>query len=188
MPSHTMKSDEVNSVLGVAHCDPPTIEYPCASLIQAIMHDITVSREVDDAFLDNFTDYIIIELEITKSAFWCYEKTVFEKLVFDSEVYLISQSDKLSEATKKSINECIELLNYLASGQECLASLPKDFEKFDRLDFCVNANKLMRIDDIFRNPIVKCPSCSNEFSQIAFDVVRTIYAVKCPKCQQSISV
>jgi hypothetical protein len=181
-----MKSDEVNSVLGLAYRDPPTIEYPCASLIQTIMHDITISREVDDAFLDKFTDYIIIELEITKSAFWCYEKTVFEKLVFDSEVYLISQSEKLSEATKKSINECIELLNFLANGQECLDALPEDFQKFEKLDFCINGKKEIRIDEIFRNPLVKCPSCHSEFSQIAFDVVRTMYAVKCPQCQQSI--
>ncbi len=182
-----MKSDEVNSVLGVAHCDPPTIEYPCASLIQAIMHDITVSREVDDAFLDNFTDYIIIELEITKSAFWCYEKTVFEKLVFDSEVYLISQSDKLSEATKKSINECIELLKFLEIQQENLQSLPHEFEQYETQEFCVRGSKEIRIDEIFLNPLVKCPSCSNEFSQIAFDVTRTIYAVKCPKCKQSMA-
>lgn len=182
-----MKTDEVNSVLGVVYSDPPTIQYPCATLIQTIMHDITVSREDDLTFLDKFTDYIIIELEITKSAFWCYEKSVFEKLIFDSEVYLISHSEKLSEVTKKAINDCIDLLKFLAIGQENMESVPSDFEHYERLDFCVNGNKLLRLDDIFRNPIVKCPSCSNEFSQVAFDVARTIYAVKCPKCQQSIS-
>lgn len=181
-----MDSDDRNSLV-IFHSDPPTIEYPCASLIQTIMHDITVSRAVDDAFLDKFTDYIIIELEITKSAFWCYEKTVFEKLIFDSEVYLISQSEKLSEATKKSINECIELLKFLEIGQENFHSLPHKFEQYETQEFCVQGNKEIRIDEIFRNPLVKCPSCTNEFSQIAFDVVRTIYAVKCPKCQQSIS-
>jgi hypothetical protein len=182
-----MNSDEVNSVLGLAHRDLPTIEYPCATLIQTILHDITVSREDDLTFLDKFTDYIIIELEITKSAFWCYEKSVFEKLIFDSEVYLISHSEKLSEVTKKAINDCIDLLKFLAIGQENLDSLPKNFEEFERLDFCVNGNKQIRIDEIFRNPLVKCPSCQNEFSQVSFEVVRTIYAVKCPQCKQSIA-
>ncbi len=182
-----MNSDEVNSLLGLAHRDPPTIQYPCATLIQTIMHDITVSREDDLTFLDKFTDYIIIELEIIKSAFWCYEKSVFEKLIFDSEVYLISHSEKLSEVTKKAINDCIDLLKFLAIRKENLDSLPNNFEEFERLDFCVNGNKQIRIGEIFRNPTVKCPSCQNEFSQISFDVVRTIYAVKCPKCQQSMA-
>lgn len=173
--------------LVILHSDPPTIQYPCASLIQTIMHDIICRCEVDDAFLEKFTDYIIIELEITKSAFWCYEKTVFEKLIFDCEVYLISQSEKLSEATKKSINECIELLKFLEIGQENFHSLPQEFEQYETQEFCVQGNKEIRIDEIFRSPLIKCPSCTYEFSQIAFDVVRTIYAVKCPKCQQSIA-
>jgi hypothetical protein len=183
-----MKHDEINCVLGLAHRDPPTIQYPCAKLIQTIMHDINVSREDDLTFLDKFTDYIIIELEITKSAFWCYEKSVFERLIFDGEVFLISHSEKLSEVTKKAINDCIDLLKFLALRQENLDSLPNDFEQFERLDFCINGIKKIRIDEIFRNPIVKCPSCKNEFSQIGFDVVRSMYAVKCPKCLQSLAI
>jgi hypothetical protein len=182
-----MKSDEVNSVLRVDKCDPPTEQYSCVSMIQTILHDIDLSHESKNTFVDKFTDYIIIELEITKSIFWCYEKSVFEKLIFDSEVYLISHSEKLSEATKKAVDDCIYLLKYLAIGQENLDSLPNDFEQFERLDFCVNANKLMQIESVFRNPLVICPSCSAEFSQIAFNVVRTMYSVKCPQCQQSIS-
>lgn len=180
-----MESDDRNQLV-ILHSDPPTIEYPCATLIQSIMHDIICRYDVDNAFLDKFTDYIIIELEITKSAFWCYEKNVFEKLLFDSEVYLISQSEKLSEETKKSINECIELLKFLAYGQENWNSLPQKYDEYDTQESCVRGSKAIRIDEIFRNPLVKCPSCHNEFSQIAFDVVRTIYSVKCPKCQQSI--
>ncbi|WP_146179260.1 hypothetical protein [Limnohabitans sp. Hippo4] len=182
-----MKSDEVNSVLGLAYRDTPTIEYPCATLIQTLMHDISVSREVDDIVLDKFTDYIIIELEVTKSAFWCYEKNLFEKLIFDSEVFLISHSEKLSDSSNKLINDCIELLNFLAGGQENWSSLPNKFKDFEDMQFCVNGNKEIRIDEFFRNPNVKCPSCSHEFSQIAFDVVRTIFAVRCPKCEQSIA-
>ena len=52
-----------------------------------------------------------------------------------------------------------------------MESVPSDFEHYERLDFCVNANKLMRIESVFRNPLVKCPSCESEFSQIAFNVL-----------------
>lgn len=183
-----MNSDEVNSVLNIAYRDPPTIQYPCATLIQTLMHDISVSREIVDIYLDKFTDYIIIELEIIKSAFWCYEKSVFEKLLFDSEVFLISHSETLGEVTKKSINDCIFLLKFLATRKENLDCLPTDFEHFESMQFCVNGMKQIRINEIFCNPTMKCPTCQNEFSQIAFDVVRTMYAVKCPKCQQSIGL
>ena len=73
-----MKSDEVNSVLGVAERDPSTTQYPCGSLIQKILHGINASHESKETFMDKFTDHIIIELEVTKSAFWCYEKSFFE--------------------------------------------------------------------------------------------------------------
>lgn len=182
-----METDNTNALL-VIHRDPPTFDYPCNSLIQSILYDVDTSQESKDIFLDKFTDYIIIELEITKSAFWCYESSVFERLIFDSEVYLISHSEKLSEPTKKAINDCICLLKFLAIGQENLETVPIDFEQFERLDFCINANKLMRIENIFSNSIVTCPSCNSEFSQLAFDVIRTLYAVKCPRCHQSISI
>jgi hypothetical protein len=180
-----MESDDRNSILMI-HRDPPTFDYPCSSLIRSILYDVDTSSESEDTFLDKFTDYIIIELQITKSAFWCYESSVFERLIFDSEVYLISHSEKLSESTKKAINDCIYLLKFLAIGQENLEIVPNDFDQFERLDFCINADKLMRIEDIFNHPFVKCPTCNNEFSQVAYDVVRTMYAFKCPKCHHSI--
>lgn len=182
-----MDSEDRNSI-AMIHCDLPTFDYPCNSLIRSILYDIDTSSESEDTLIDKFTDYIIIELQITKSAFWCYESSVFEKLIFDSEVYLISHSEQLSVATKKALNDCIYLLKFLAIGQDNLDAVPKDFVEFERQDFCMDANKSMRIMEIFSNPFVKCPTCNNEFSQVALDVVRTMYALKCPKCKHSISI
>jgi hypothetical protein len=181
-----MESDNSNSI-SMIHCDPPTFDYPCNRLIQTILYDVDTSAESEDTFIDKFTDYIIIELQITKSAFWCYESSVFEKLIFDSEVYLISHSEQLSELTKKAITDCIYLLKFLATGQENLEAVPINFVQFERQDFCMSADKSMRIMEIFSNPFVKCPTCNNDFSQVALHVVRAMYAFKCPKCHQSIS-
>ena len=99
-------------------------------------------------------------------------------------VIFLAYSNPFSATRLGAINECIELLKFLKIGQESLYSLPNEFEHYEKLEFCVNGNKEIRIDEIFRNPLVKCPSCKSEFSQIAFDVKRTMYAVKCPQCQQ----
>ena len=77
-----MDSEDRNSI-AMIHCDLPTFDYPCNSLIRSILYDIDTSSESEDTLIDKFTDYIIIELQITKSAFWCYESSVFEKLIFD---------------------------------------------------------------------------------------------------------
>jgi len=182
-----MESDD-RKPLVVIHSDPPTFDYPCVSFIQSILYDIDTTTERKDGFLDKFTDYILIELEITKSAFWCYESSVFERLIFESEVYLILHSEKLSESTIKAINDCICLLKFLALKKENLDTFPNDFQTFERLDFSIDRGKQMRIESIFCNSLVKCPSCSGEFSQIAFNVLRSPYALKCPKCHQSIAL
>jgi hypothetical protein len=182
-----MESDDRNTLV-VIHSDPPTFDYPCVSFMQSILYDIDTTTEPKDGFLDKFTDYILIELEITKSAFWCYESSVFERLIFESEVYLILHSEKLSESTIKAINDCICLLKFLALKKENLETLPNDFKKYERLDFSIERGKQMRIESIFCDSFVKCPSCSLEFSQIAFNVLRSPYAFKCPKCHQSIAI
>lgn len=170
------------------HRDPPTYDYPCISFMQSILYDIDTTTESKDAFLEKFTDYIIIELEITKSAFWCYESSVFERLIFESEEYLIMHSQKLCELTIKAINDCICLLKFLALKKENLETVPNNFQTFERLDFSIDRGKQMRVESIFCNSFVKCPTCSLEFSQIAFNVLRSPYAFKCPKCHQSIAI
>lgn len=168
------------------HSDPPTIEHPSINYVLAILYNIQTNIENEDVPIEKFIELIATELEKTKSIFWFYEKKFFIDLAFSIEEFLITHKDAIKQKTKSDLIECITLLRFISKKQINLENLPIGYEKDDLRIFTVRARIWLRVKDKFSSPNIKCPSCNNEFSQVAFDVTRTMYAVKCPKCKQSV--
>jgi hypothetical protein len=183
-----MKIDEANHIINQVYSDPPTIEHPCVAYVQSLLLNLDSNTEDAEDPLERFVELIATELEVTKSAFWCYEKEVFEKLAFSIEVFLIDCVDKIKQQTKDHLRECLLLLNFISEGKDNLNYFPDGYDEIDPRTLVVRADIWRKVKNKFNNPNIKCPSCEHEFSQVAFDVVRTMYAVKCPKCKQSISL
>lgn len=171
----------------LAHIDVPTSEYPCVVFIQKILYSLDVRAE-KEASLPAFVEFVGTELQITKSAYWCYEKEVFERLIAISEAYLLVHADQLSELAVDMITESITLLKFLAENHSNLDVIPKGYEDFDQRFTCYFEDVERRVDRKFRDPMIKCLACENEFSQIESKVVRTLHAIRCPNCQQSFSL
>lgn len=182
-----MNSNQAANIM-IAHTDPPTFEYPCVECIQAILYNIIPSSVEKESSLERLLEYVISELETTKSAFWFYESYIFEGLAWTVQMYYIDNSDKIEIENKEGLEQCVSLLRFLGKGKENLDSLPSDFNGFDIMAASVQTDIFMRINNRFRNPQIRCPSCSDEFSQFRYDVVRTMYSIKCPKCKQSIGL
>lgn len=180
---YRMKSDDLND-LEMAHVDVPTLEYPCAGFIQMLLYnlDLRVDNEVS---LPAFAEFVCTELQISKSAYWGYDKELYEKLIAFSEAYLLLHSDQLCEPNVSKINESITLLKFLSESRSNLEAIPNGYTDFDQRFSCYSEKIKRRVEDKFKGSMVTCPACENEFSQVDFNVVRTLHAVKCPKCQIS---
>lgn len=182
-----MESDKINDIAPILS-DPHIIDHPCVNYVQSLLYNVESDIGSDGGFVTDFAVYVITELEITKTIFWFYDKKLFEGLAWDCQIYLIDHSEKLSKKNQDALSECVFLLRHIAQNEDHLDSFPIEYDQMVEAVMCVRSDIWRRVDDKFRNPNVKCPSCSNEFSQVAFDVVRTPFAVKCPKCKQSISL
>ena len=169
------------------HSDPPIFEYPCVVYVQSLLYNTDPKIENENVPLEKFVEFIATELEITKSSFWCYEKYLFIKLAFFIEEFLIEHADGIRRKNKIALEESVALLRFMSEEKNNIECLPNGCDENDPRVFEVRADIWLRVKKKFSNPNIKCPSCGNEFSQVAFDVSRTMYAVKCPKCNQSIS-
>lgn len=182
-----MNSENLNKI-NLIHDDSPIIDYPTISYIQSILYDVEHVDDADGSFLTEFAIYIITELQTTKTIFYFYEKELFERLAWDCEIFLINHSGRIGKNNIDVLIESILLLSYMAESKDNLDSFPSQYDGRMESEMCIRSDIWKRVDDKFRNPNVKCPSCSNEFSQVSVDVVRTPFAVKCPKCKQSIGL
>jgi len=170
-----------------AYVDVPTSEHPCVVFIQTILYSLNVEAE-KEASLPAFAEFVSTELQISKSAYRGYDKDLYEKLIALSEAYLLLHSGQLSNQSIGAINESITLLKFLSESRSNLEAVPYGYTDFDQRFTCYSEEIKHRVDKKFRSPMVTCPTCKNEFSQIDFNVVRTLNAVKCPECKLSFSV
>ncbi len=181
-----MKSDQANYITNRIYGDDP-LKYPCVNFIQDLLCNIDPTVENEDIPFDDLITLVITELQIIKSIFWGYESEVFNRLISLIEDFIYDYGFKLNKNTKDTLLECIFLLKYLGESQENLDSYPSEYAEDDPREMIVRTGIWQKVQKKFDNPNIKCPSCRNEFSQVAFEVTRTLYAVKCPKCNQSIS-
>lgn len=182
-----MESDQANYITNQIHGDDP-LKYPAVIYIQDLLCKIDPALDSEDIPFDRFITLIITEFQIIKSIFWSYESEIFYRLISVIEDFLCDYGFNLSEQPKDTLQECISLLRFLSECQENLDRFPSGYEEVDPREMVVRANIMRQVQNKFDNPNINCPSCSNRFSQLAFDVTRSLYAVKCPKCNQSISV
>ncbi len=182
-----MESDQANYIIHQINGVDP-LKYPCVCYIQDLLCNIDSTLDGKEIPFDRFVTLVVTELEIVKSIYWCYEKEVFDKLMSLIENFLDEYSFNLKKQIKDTLQECIFLLRFLSESQKNLDSFPSGYKEVDPREMTVCINIWRQVQNRIINPNIKCPSCSNEFSQVAFDVTRTMYAVKCPKCNQSISL
>jgi hypothetical protein len=172
--------------LKVICVDPPYAEHPCLTYIQTLLCNIDPNGECKEVPIDKFSEFIVMELEITKAPFYGYDRELFEKLAYAIEVFLVKYFEEIKQETKEILDQCVILLKHLAEGKENLDSFPTGYTEVNYETLIVRADIWRRVKDRFRSPNLKCPSCKNEFSQVDFNVIREMYCVKCPKCKQSI--
>lgn len=128
-------------------------------------------------------DYVIIELEITKSAYSSYDRELFIKLKVTLEVFM--NSHELLDSNKNDISDCLELLSFLSTDRKNLDSLPIKYQTDKSTSQRFEGERRTLIRENFRNSNLICPSCKNEFDQFRYDAIRTPFSLTCPKCHHS---
>lgn len=176
---------DINDRSLLAHVDVPTYQYPSVVYIQDLLYKVASKIDDNEISLLKVLDYVIIELEITKSAFYCYEKNLFTKLKITLEVLM--NSNELLDRNKNDISDCLELLNFLSNDRKNLDLLPNSYQNKESTYQEFNTERKKLVHNKFNNPNIICPFCRNEFSQFKYDVVRTPFNITCPNCQQSIN-
>lgn len=172
-----------NYDMELAHVDVPTYQYPSVVYIQDLLCKIAFTIDSKEVSLLKVLDYVIIELEITKSAFSSYERDLFIKLKVTLEVFM--NSHELLESNKNDISDCLELLSFLSTDRKNLDLLPSKFQYDESTCSFSDGGRSALIREKFRNSNLICPSCKNEFDQFRYDAIRTPFSITCSKCHHS---
>lgn len=182
-----MNTDDDSKLL-LAHVDTPTSQAPCLLLTQSLLYYLATKNERAEVQLPRFCEFVITELEITRSAYWCFEEEVFLRLVCESEAYLLAQSNLLTEQSQDLIIDSINLLKHMGKARKNIEFIPGIYKKLEDDLLVISGLVQHRIYEKFRNPEIQCPSCNKKFSQIEFNVVRAMFTVECPQCDQLIAL
>jgi hypothetical protein len=186
-----MNQDNNDNML-LANVDVPTYQYPSVVYIQELLNKIQSTTESKENSLLKVLDYVIIELEIAKSAYSCHEKELFIKLKVTLEVLMNSYA--LQKKSIDNISTCLTLLSFLSHDRKNLDLLPIEFQDSEtstsheedmkyRSSYDGYLNQRIRAK--FKNSDLTCPSCDNKFPQFRYDVARTPFSLTCPMCHYS---
>lgn len=181
-----MELDQFKKIDSRIHEDEPII-YPSVIYIQHLLCSIEPTLDGDEAPFDKLINFAITELKIIQLIEWSYNSGIFNELISLFENFIDYHDFDMNKQVKDIFRECIALLRFLSVSPENLDVFPSGYEGLDTREMLIRANVMQQVQKKFDNPNIKCPYCRNEFSQVAFEVTRTLYAVKCPKCNQSIS-
>lgn len=166
-----------------AHVDVPTYQYPSVVYIQDLLYVVASKIDGKEVSLLKVLDYIIIELEIIKSAYYGYDKNLFTKLKVTLEVLM--SSNELLNSNKNEIFDCLELLSFLSNDRKNLDFLPIKYQTDEATSQRFEGERRTLIRNKLRNSNLICPSCKNEFDQFRYDAIRTPFNITCSKCHHS---
>ncbi len=107
-----------NDDLLLAHVDVPTYQYPSVVYIQDLLYKIASTIDSKEVSLLKVLDYVIIELEIIKSAYYGYDRNLLTNLKVTLEVLM--NSHELLNTNKNEILDCLELLSFLSNDKKIL--------------------------------------------------------------------
>lgn len=175
---------DINDRSLLAHVDVPTYQYPSVVYIQDLLYKVASTIDSKEVSLLKVLDYVIIELEITKSAYSSYDRDLFIKLKVTLEVFM--NSHELLDSNKNDISDCLEILSFLSNDRKNLDLLPSKYQTDEATSHRFEGERRKIINEKFRNSCLICPSCENEFDQFRYDAIRTPFNITCPNCQQSI--
>ena len=174
-----------NNDLELANVDVPTYEYPFVVYIQDLLYKVASKIDSNEVSLLKVLDYVIIELEITKSAYSGYDRDLFIKLKATLEVSM--NSIELLDSNKNDISDCIELLSFLSNDRKNLDLLPFKYESDEASSHRFDLKRRALIREKLRNSNLICPSCENEFDKFRYDAIRTPFSLTCPDCHHPLS-